>query len=123
MEPNERGGTDRPPLRRCRCGVAAPCVRIWRSSAFVVVGNRYEHLCDRCKQTFSVQDTPRIASALVATAALCCAGAFVVAHPPGSAIGAESQNHWVGVALVAFGVLAWLRLALLIRDRKLHRRI
>ncbi|HSO40219.1 MAG TPA: hypothetical protein VLT33_47160 [Labilithrix sp.] len=87
----------------------------------MVVGNRYEHACDRCKATFSVEDSARIASALVAAVALCCAAAFVVAHPPGSAIGAEDQNRWFGIALAVFGALGWLRLGLLLRQRFVHR--
>jgi hypothetical protein len=111
----------RPPQPRRQCGEAAPCVRILRSASFVVVGNRYEHACDRCKVTFSVEDLARIASALVAAVALCCAAAFVVAHPPGSAIGAEDQNRWFGVALAVFGGIGWLRLGLLLWQRSVHR--
>jgi hypothetical protein len=108
------------PRRRCRCGEPAPCVRIWRSASFLTVGNRYEHTCARCNASFSVHDTSRLLSALFAAAALSCVAAFIVAHPPGAAIGADTDNRRYGLALLAVGALGWVRLVLLIRGRFIH---
>ncbi len=108
------------PLRRCGCGEAAPCVRAWRSRNITVQGVRYEHACASCKKTFSVDDAKRIFSALVAAVALSCVGILIVAHPPGAAIGADGENRWFGLGLVAFAAGAWLRLALMSRTRSLH---
>lgn len=81
---------------------------------------RYEHTCGSCNTTFSVGDTKRILSALFAAVALSCVAALIVAHPPGSALGAATENRWYGLGLTAFGAAAWLRLALMIRGRSAH---
>lgn len=43
-----------------------------------------------------------------------------VVFPPGSAVGADASNRWVGVGLLALSALAWTTLVLWLRARRAH---
>jgi hypothetical protein len=86
---------------------------------FFPAGTRYDYECG-CKRSFSVHDSTSIAFAFVAGLVLSAVGALVIRFPPGSAIGAESSNRWVGVGLAVFGAVGWLMFAARVRGRIVH---
>ena len=96
--------------RRCGCGAAAPRVRVIRErlKGFIPIGSVHEHSCAACGATFNVYSVTAVLFASFAAAILTAAGALMVLHPPGSAVGAESSNRWFGVGLLVVGLLAWI---------------
>lgn len=110
-----------PPARRCDCGVAADCVALAREGTWDwVIGRRSDFLCSQCGTRFSVHDVRGVVFMSLAAVALFAAGALVILHPPGSAVGAERSNQGFGVAMLAFGVVAMLVFARRVWLRAMH---
>ncbi len=110
-----------PRARQCFCTAAAPCVRIiQRRAGGLPVGTRNEYRCGACSRSFVVPDVSGIVFSFVTASLLSAGGALVIAFPPGSAVGAEQSNQWFGVALVAFGMIAWVNFAFGVRARMIH---
>lgn len=109
------------PARACVCGGAAICVSLaQRRIQGRPIGTRATHACPRCGCTFEVSDGPGVASTAVAALALSAFGLLLVAHPPGSVVGAEDGNRLFGVGLLGLGALTWAMLASRIRGRARH---
>ena len=110
-----------PPHRWCACSGAAPCVRIiQRRAGGLPIGTRHEYRCEACTRTFTVPDVTSLVVSFVSAIVLCGFGALIIVSPPGAAVGAEQSNQWFCLALVAFGLIAWLMLAFGIRARVNH---
>lgn len=95
--------------RLCLCGGAAPVARVVpiRLKGILPIGAVYEHACPECKATFNVHDVRGVVFSGFAATFLSAAGALISAVPPGSAMGAADQNRWIGMGLLAIGVLAF----------------
>lgn len=111
-----------PAMRRCGCGAGAPNTRIVTEyvRSFVPVGRIHQHDCNKCGATFNVHDAWAIAFAIFAAGFLTAIGVLITVYPPGSAVGAESENRWFGIALLVVGALTWVIPALRIRARLRH---
>lgn len=110
-----------PPARRCDCSGAAVCVAIVRKGAPIrPIGTQYDYRCARCAKTFKVHDVPGTLFASLLALVLFAAGALVILHPPGSAVGAEESNRWFGYGMVVLGVIASLVFAARVRGRLAH---
>jgi DNA-directed RNA polymerase subunit RPC12/RpoP len=109
------------PQRRCACTGAADCVAIVRKGTWErPIGMRYDYRCARCGDRFKVHDVGGVVFAGLLAAALSAAGALVMLHPPGTAVGADQSNRWFGVGMAVLGAVAWLVFASRIRGRLLH---
>jgi hypothetical protein len=109
------------PDRRCECSSTAVCVTIVHEGTWSrPIGRRYEYQCARCAKRFEVHDIRGIVFASLFAILLSAVGALLILHPPGAAVGAEQSNRWFGVAMLGFGVLAWLVFAVRVRGRRAH---
>lgn len=110
------------PARACGvCPGLAQCTEIGRQQIQgIVSGTRRRYTCSRCGNDFTVHDDRAVVFSFVAATMLSAIGALLVAFPPGSAVGAEASNRWFGVALLAVAALAWVIVALRIRQRRAH---
>lgn len=109
--------------RTCRCGSAAPCVKIIRKRMRgIPIGTRHEHACTRCASVFHVYDGAGIVFAFVGGLLLLAVGLLIVVHPPGAGVGAERDNRVFGFAVLAFGAMSWLMFIARISARSRHPR-
>lgn len=110
-----------PPSRRCDCSGTAECVAIVRKGTWTrPVGTRCDYRCTRCGKGFAVHDVGGVVFASLIASVLFAAGAIVIIHPPGAAVGAEESNRCIGFGMVVLGVLASLVFALRLRGRLAH---
>ena len=100
-----------PPDRSCACGETARCVgqSIERAKG-IPVGTKYEYRCDGCKQHFATHSAGGIAFVAFGALFLSSIAWLLVAHPPGSAVGAEENNRWAGWVLCGFAAIMWAML-------------
>ena len=109
------------PTRACRCGGRSPCVAVEVERARgVPVGKRFEHECLGCNRRFRVHSIGSVVFALFATTVLGSCGSLVVVHPPGSAVGAENENRWFGVAILVAAACSFALLVARIVARLRH---
>lgn len=109
------------PRRRCDCGGLADCTAIIRlGTTSMPLGTRRDYRCVRCERPFGVHDGWGMVSMALIGVALSGAGSFIIAFPPGAAVGAEASNSLFGVALVVFGALAFVLFAARVHGRATH---
>jgi len=109
------------PDRRCECSAPARCIAIVREGTWnTPIGMRYEYQCPVCAKGFSVHSVTGIVFATVLASAISAAGALLIVHPPGAAVGAEQSNRWFGVGLTVLGGFAWLVFGWRVRGRLKH---
>lgn len=110
-----------PPPRRCECASPAECVAITREGTWTVqIGTRFDHRCTQCSRAFGVHDLRGVVFPSLVAVALFAAGALVILHPPGAAVGAQESNQWFGRAMVALGVVSLLVFTRRVWARLIH---
>lgn len=101
--PPPRKPADRP--RRCGCQGPVPCDSVTRARlGLLTIGTRRAYRCQRCGLTFRIRSAGHIAVTLLYASFLSGVGVLIVLYPPGSAVGADSENRWFGVALLVLGL-------------------
>lgn len=110
-----------PPPRRCQCGAAAACVAIVKQGTGALpLGVRHDYRCAACARSFAVHDVAGIVFAGVLASVLSAAGALVVLHPPGAAVGAVESNVRIGVGIAIIGAIGWVIFGWRLRGRVAH---
>lgn len=89
-------------------------------SAGIRPGSRQLYTCTSCKRTFEISDNAATAFMFVAAALLSAVAWLVIVHPPGAAVGAESENRWFGVGIGVFALAGWALGIQMIRARVIH---
>ena len=97
------------PSRKCSCGGHATCFSAAEVRARgLPVGMQYEHACTRCNRRFRIHSVGSVIFTVFCMLFLGTCGSLVTVHPPGSAVGAESENRWFGVGILVFAGLAFV---------------